>query len=146
MWNKLPIFLIQNSIEPYTRSPQNSIICDDIKHFGPSLKLMHSLYCYKILDRIPLPTYYPENLLMIARVSWKFIEMDLLSHILHYDLVDELTERGLMMTQITYSHIIQDVTLDVIKKHKSAKARVYRLWGFLTIEERKHFLVLHPYA
>lgn len=139
----IPMFIIQNIIEPYSRTPKNADLCEDIEHYKNSLKSLHSFYCYKILGNISgmIRQLYLENLLLVSRASWSFIEIDLIAYVHHYDKTDDILHRwrhigGLSM--FTYFDI--EIDLTHIKNYKETQKTVRKFWGILTPVERDEFL------
>ena len=137
LMNKLPISVIQNVIEPFTRSPKSKELCNDIDNFVRTLKKLHTFYCYKILGDVSegLSHLYCENLLIITRLSWSFIEIDIIGYLYHHDYMYLRWRRmGGMASLSSY-----DVDVDNIKKYKEKMSFVRRVWGILTPLERFEF-------
>lgn len=140
--NKVPISVIQNVIEPFTRSPKSKELCNDIENFARTLKKLHTFYCYKILGDVSegLHHLYCENLLIITRSAWSFIEIDLIGFLYHHDKVDDVFLRWRRMGGFgILTGYDVDVNLNSIKKYKEKMSVVRKLWGILTPRERCEF-------
>lgn len=138
--DRIPCAIIQHYIEPYSRSPKSEELCVDIKHYVSSLKKLHSIYCYSVLVDIEerIRHIYPENLLIIARSAWSFIEMDIVSYIYHYDKVDDIFSRWYRMCGLS-SSLDRDIDITIINDYQKKKNAVRRFWGILTPDERSEF-------
>ena len=96
----LPEDIVYNNIEPYTRQSIPSDLLVDIRHYKESIKKVHTLYNYNILSMIrgDVLDLYTYSILAVVRISWFFIEMDILTFIVRENFVDDFFDRAFLST------------------------------------------------
>lgn len=142
----IPTHIIRDNIEPYTRNQQPKELCNDIVHFKESIKTLHTIYCFSLLNLVGNDNLFnsPKALLAIVRLSWSFIEIDILTYLVRmsiniYDRL-HLPKKDFDYMQFFLSTITTGNSLNVDTllntDFKLIKSRVYRIWGLMTEEER----------
>ena len=157
MLNILPKHLILNKIEPYSRRIQNVELCLDIRHISYSLKLIYKIKCLSILKKYDLYNLNDdiheimELYLLVSRVCWLFLEIELYEFIFMNKLINKLLKRGLKLNLRkilidTNEFLEMNGIFDMYKtrekineSYKESKCRVRRIWSIMSIDERKEF-------
>lgn len=142
----LPGHICRDAIEPFTRRPQKKHHCLNIVNFVESLKKVHSIYCYSLLDSMEeIRELNCRMLLSIARLSWCFMEFDVLSYIVRCNIrCDVFGAHYGLPSGVEYgeylSRNVENIQKIIDGEYKQSKSRVYRLWGILSICQRSKFI------
>ena len=146
----LPKHLIINKIEPYTRKVIGRDLSRDIIDFR-SIRKLHAIYNFGLMsnlrqERRTHNDIYTTNTLVVVRMSWFFIEMDMLAFLIRSNLISHIYNRVYNNDDGTLHYIphisfdtetidsLIDTEFNIVKNH------VRRIWGLLTPEERHAFI------
>ena len=155
--NKLPISIIINEIEPFTRITIPKDLCNDIKNYKTSLVFIYKRICNSLLETLSMTENYSNchlsHLLIIARMAWFFLELEVFSFLCRNAQLADVLGRGYCSIQITnifrYTHELNEVSSieeldkfsDFIEKNYSpVKSRIQRIWGLMNIQERTQYI------
>lgn len=147
--SKLPKHLIIDKIEPYTRTVLAEDLKYDINHYR-SIRKLHAIYNFSLMtnlvgnEGIRLKNILTKDTLLIVRMSWFFIEMDILSYLIRTDLVSTLYSRVYNSRGIPYiprmSFDTTNMDMLISTEFQNVKNHVRRIWALLTATERDIFL------
>ena len=145
----LPKHLIINKIEPYTRNTICRDLSKDIKDYL-SIKKLHVIYNFSLMANMRQEginqNMYTVNTLVVVRMSWFFIEMDLIAFLIRSNLISHIYTR-IYKNNNTNLHYIPHIsfnsqTIDSLidTEFNNVKNHVRRIWGLLTPKERYAFM------
>ena len=144
---RLPISIIINEIEPFTRSPMCKNVLYDIENYTYTFKCVYNKYCEILLEKLAgsghvAMNIYPENLSIVARMTWFFLEIEIFSFLCRssylYDVLDRSFNNICTANIFRYTHELSEISdleeLDefadfIDSHHKLVKARVKRIWA-----------------
>ena len=150
---RLPISII-NEIEPFTRSPMCKNVLYDIENYTYTFKCVYNKYCEILLEKLAgsgnvAMNIYPENLSIVARMTWFFLEIEIFSFLCRssylYDVLDRSFNNICTANIFSYTHELSEISdleeLDefadfIDSHHKLVKARVKRIWALMNNKER----------
>ncbi len=151
---RLPISIIINEIEPFTRSPMCKNVLYDIENYTYTFKCVYNKYCEILLEKLAgsghvAMNIYPENFLIVARMTWFFLEIEIFSFLCRssylYDVLDRSFNNICTSNIFSYTHELSEISdleeLDefadfIDSHHKLVKARVKRIWALMNNKER----------
>lgn len=136
----VPYDIITNVIEPFTRNIQNINLQQDIVSFK-TINEIYNKYCKTLYNKISsahenINDFEKSNL---QKLAWYFLEIDLHCFIIDSKILDEVFE---IMNYATFFRLNNIADLNIIlntSEYKKTKTIVYKLWGFLTVNQRKQF-------
>ena len=151
---KLPISIIINEIEPFTRSPMCKNVLYDIENYTYTFKCVYNKYCEILLEKLAgsgniTMNIYPENFSIVARMTWFFLEIEIFSFLCRssylYDVLDRSFNNICTSNIFSYTHELSEISnleeLDefadfIDSHHKLVKTRVKRIWALMNNKER----------
>jgi len=151
---RLPISIIINEIEPFTRSPMCKNVLYDIESYIYTFKCIYNKYCAILLEKLSGVDHitmdiYPENFSIVARMCWFFLEIEIFSFLCRssylYDVLDRSFNNICNANIFSYTHELSEISnlneLDefadfIDSHHKLVKSRVQRIWGLMNNKER----------
>ena len=141
----IPCDIIINVIEPFTRSIQNPNILQDIISFTQTIPIVYRQYCKNLYNLINIEneTINKYEKYVIDKLAWYFLEIDLHCFIIQFELYDGFLELMNFSTLLQLLHISNLDTIVENSEYKKTKQVVHKLWGFLSIYQRKQFMEIH---
>lgn len=136
----VPYDIITNVIEPFTRNIQKINLQQDIVSFK-TINEIYNKYCTTLYTKISsahenINDFEKSNL---QKMAWYFLEIDLHCFIIESKIVDEVFEIMNFTTFFRLNHIVDLNIIINTSEYKKTKTIVYKLWGFLTVNQRKQF-------
>ncbi len=141
----IPYDIIINVIEPFTRSIQNKNLLKDIISFTKTINPIYHKYCINLYNIIsPLNEDINEyEKSIIDKLAWYFLEIDLHCFIIQFEIYDGFLELIDFATILRLIHIADIHNIVENSEYIRTKGVVFKLWGFLSINQRKQFMEIH---
>tara|TARA_B100002052_G_C15820249_1_gene570150 strand:- start:632 stop:1087 length:456 start_codon:yes stop_codon:yes gene_type:complete len=143
--DSIPYDIIINVIEPFTRSIQNNNLLKDIISFKKTINSIYHKYCINLYNIIsPLNqdiNAYEKNI--IDKLAWYFLEIDLHCFIIEFEIYDGFLQLIDFATFLRLIHIADVNNIVENSEYIRTKGVVFKLWGFLSVDQRKQFIEIH---